>query len=108
MLSSIRQSKPSSISEAALKHLIEKALDKGWIREAFHSEHERAYRNISEQDVLYGLERKDWVLAAPPDYDNDHKNWEYLIKTVNIEGEELHLKIAPNVADGTVRVITKF
>jgi hypothetical protein len=54
------------------------------------------------------LERSNWTLAAPPDYDATHKNWEYQIKTVDIEGVELGLKIAPNPVDGTVIVITKF
>lgn len=100
--------KPKYLSADALRQLLEKAVDKGWIREAWHSEHERAYRNITMEDVLYGLEHPDWILVAPPDYDDDHKNWEYLIKTVDIEGIELHLKIAPNPADGTAYVITKF
>ena len=60
------------------------------------------------EDVLYGLERSDWVLAALPNYDDEHKNWEYKIKTVDIEGVELGLKIAPDLATGTVIVITKF
>ena len=60
------------------------------------------------EDLLYGLERSGWTLAAPPDYDAEHKNWEYKIKTVDIEGDELCLKIAPNPSDGTVIVVTKF
>lgn len=103
---SYQQPKPLSLS--TLRQLVAKAVEKEWVREAFHSEHERAHRNISNEDVLHGLGRSDWSLAAPPDYDEDHKNWEYKIRTVDIEGVELHLKIAPNPADGTVRVITKF
>ena len=99
---------PPSLNLNALRHLVAKAVEKGWVREVFHAEHERAYRNISMEDVLYGLERSNWTLAAPPDYDATHKNWEYQIKTVDIEGVELGLKIAPNPADGTVIVITKF
>lgn len=96
------------MAEPVLRQLVAKAVEKGWIREAFHSEHERAHRNISMEDVLYGLERSDWVLAALPNYDDEHKNWEYKIKTVDIEGVELGLKIAPDLATGTVIVITKF
>ena len=99
---------PRPLTENALRQLIAKAVEKGWVREVFHAEHERAYRNISMEDVLYGLERSDWTLAAPPDYDSEHKNWEYKIRTVDIEGVELVLKIAPTLADGTVKVITKF
>jgi hypothetical protein len=99
---------PKQLSEGALRQLISKAVDKGWVREAFHSEHERAHRNISDEDVLYGLECSDWTLSAPPDYDAGHKNWEYLVKTRDVDGAELHLKIAPNPSDGTVQVITKY
>ena len=106
MLSYQRNAKP--LSEGALRQLIARAVQKEWIREAFHSEHERAYRNVSLEDVLYGLERSDWCLAAPPNFDTDHKNWEYEIKTVDLEGVELHLKIASGPVDGTVIVITKF
>ena len=106
MLSYPKQPKP--LSEAALRQLVSKALEKGWVREAFHSEHERAYRNISGEDVLYGLERPDWTIVGFPDYDKNHHNWEYLIKTCDLEGDELQLKIVPNVADGTVKIVTKF
>jgi hypothetical protein len=109
MLSLIRtQPTPPFLNLNALRQLITKAVEKGWVREVFHAEHERAYRNISMEDVLYGLERSDWTLAAPPNYDAEHRNWEYQIKTVDIEGVELGLKIAPNPTDGTVIVITKF
>jgi hypothetical protein len=57
---------------------------------------------------MYGLERSDWSIAASPDFDTVHKMWEYEIKTVDIEGIELHLKICPNPVDGTVIVITKY
>jgi hypothetical protein len=106
MLSYQRNRKP--LSESALRQLVTSAVEKEWVREAFHSEHERSHRNISYEDILYGLERSDWSLAAPPDFDDTHKNWEYEIKTVDIEGVELHLKIAPRVDDGTVLVITKY
>jgi hypothetical protein len=95
MLSYQRNRKP--LSESALRQLVTSAVEKEWVREAFHSEHERSHRNISYEDILYGLERSDWSLAAPPDFE-----------TVDIEGVELHLKIAPRVDDGTVLVITKY
>ena len=96
------------MAENALRQVIAKAVEKGWVREAFHAEHERAYRNISMEDILYGLEHSDWTLAAAPDYDSAHKNWEYKIKTVDIDDVELFLKIAPDPSAGTVLVITKF
>lgn len=105
---SYERPRPKKLTVNALRQFIGKAIDKGWVREKWHSEHDRAYRNISNEDVLYGLERSDWTLAATPDYDEDHGSWEYEIKTVDIEGEELHLKVAPIPSDGVVWVITKF
>ena len=103
------QKQPSkALSVAALRQVIVRALEKGWVRETPHSEHERAYRNISDEDVMHGLERSDWVIDAPPDYDGKHKSWEYLIKTCDLEGVELHLKLTASSTDGTVRVITKY
>ena len=59
---------------------------------------------------MFGLERSDWVLAKPPNYDPHpkHKTWEYLIRTRDIEGDELHLKIAVYPKEGRIKVITKF
>jgi hypothetical protein len=105
---SYSQPRTKALSESVLRQHVAKALSKGWIRESFHSATERAHRNVSFDDVLFGLEKSDWVLAAPPNYDDDHKGWEYLIKTTDIEGVELELKIAAKPVDGTVIVISKF
>jgi hypothetical protein len=102
--------RPNPLSESALRQAINKVLDRGFIREAFHSEVERAERNISEDDIRYGLERKDWTLAKPPNWDDSpkHKTWEYLIKTVDVDQEELHLKIAVYPNENRLKVITKY
>jgi len=100
MLSSIRP-----MSEAALRQFIGKALDKGWVRESFHSEVERAYRNISDEDIQYGLSRKDWIIEDEPEQIN--KGFKYLIRTVDIEQEELHLLVLPTDVE-TLIVVTKY
>jgi hypothetical protein len=102
--------RPQPLSEQALRAAVKRATDKGFIREAFHSEVERADRNISDEDIRYGLERKDWTLAKKPDWDDcpKHKNWEYLIKTVDVDQEILHLKIAIYPAENRIKVITKY
>jgi hypothetical protein len=99
---------PKQLSLSALRQFVSKAIEKGWVRETFHAEHDRAYRNISNEDVLHGLERPDWSLAAPPNYSADHNNWQYKIKTLDVEGEELHLIVSPRSSDGTLRIITKY
>jgi hypothetical protein len=67
---------------------VAKIVEKGFIRESWHSETERAYRNISDEDVLFGLERKDWTLKKA-DFDDKHNSYEYLIRTVDVEGDGL-------------------
>jgi hypothetical protein len=77
MLSSGKQ-KPMSV--AGLRQFIARALDKGFLRESFHSEVERAYRNISHEDIRYGLSRKDWTLAEQPE-PSKTGGFKYLIRT---------------------------
>lgn len=99
---------PSPLTEAALRHLIRVVTTKGYVRETPHAENDHPERNLSMEDVLHGLERTDWVLASKPNYDADHDNWEYLLKTVDVEGEELHIKLAAYPAEKRVEIITRW
>ncbi len=103
MLSSGR--KP--LSAIALRQFVNKALDKGWWREDFHSEFDRAYRNISADDVEYGLERSSWILEKTEPA-KEEGLFKYTIRTADIEGDELHLVLLPRTKTGTLRVITKY
>jgi hypothetical protein len=98
----------NALSDEGLRQFVDRALSRGFYREAWHSETERASRNISDEDISFGLERKSWTLAKAPDFDADHGTWEYLIKTEDIEGEELHLKIAVYPDEQRFVVVTKF
>jgi hypothetical protein len=106
MLSPAPPTKP--LSEVGLRQAVNRILDRGFIREGFHSEEERADRNISDDDIRYGLERKDWVLEKPPDWDGKHKNFEYLIRTVDVDQCELHLKIVIYPSENRLKIITKY
>ena len=55
---------------------------KGFVREGFHSEVERADRNISDEDIHYGLSRKDRVQTQPPERSRTG-GFKYLIQTVD-------------------------
>ena len=55
----------------------------------------------------YGLSLS-FTLAENPNWDADHKSWEYLIRTIDLDGSELRMKIAVDVEFGRIRVITKF
>jgi hypothetical protein len=107
-MSSQQEERPASLNPQQLREFVRRACDRGYYKEGFHSEYERAYRNISPDDIVYGLEREDWVLCETPNYDKEFKNWEYLIQTWDIEGEELHLKIAVDTEYQRVEVITKW
>jgi hypothetical protein len=81
---------------------------KGYVRETPHAENDHPERNLSIDDVLHGLERTDWVLARDPDYDTVHENWEYLIRTVDIDGHELNIKLAAYPAEKRIGIITRW
>lgn len=102
------EKRPKPLTEQALRSLLARALRKGLYRESFHAEHEHPERNISTEDVVYGLERRDWTLAAAPNYDTQHKTWEYLIKTKDLEGNDLHIKLAVFPQQNRFEVITRW
>lgn len=100
---------PKPMSEAALRQFIKKALAKDWIKEGWHSEVERAERNVSHDDILCGLGRSDWKLTGtrpcPKHKDSPHT---YEILTKDADEQELELVVAPNLKTGTVKVVTKY
>jgi hypothetical protein len=108
MSSGSQDKRPAPLSEHALRILIRVALERGYYREVVHAEDHHPERNISADDVIYGLEREDWTLAKAPNYDTSHQSWEYLINTVDIEGDELNLKIAAFPNEKRFEVITRW
>ncbi|SRR5258707_15580286 len=101
-------SKPPSLSVEALRALVRLAVEKGYYRERFHAEYEHPERNISADDVLHGLERDDWILAAEPEWNDKFGQWKYLIRTVDIEGEVLHILIGAMPDFNRFEVITRW
>jgi len=108
MSSGSQHTRPSPLGEHALRQLICVAMEKGYFRERLHAENEHPERNISVDDVIHGLEREDWTLAKSPDYDDEHRSWEYLISTVDIEGDKLSIKIAAYPTEKRFEVITRW
>ncbi len=100
--------KPGPLTEAALRQFIAKALDKDWIRESFHSEVERADRNISHDDVIHGLERNWTLIEVRPPTESWHKGYSYKLQTVDLETDELILVVCPDLETQTLKVATKF
>jgi len=108
MLSLVRGKPTGPLSEVALRQFISKALDKNWIREGFHSEVERADRNISHEDIIHGLEGR-WTLTESRPPSNDRQSgYSYTLKTRDLEDEELILVVCPNLQDQTLKIATKY
>jgi len=97
----------ATLDEDRLREVLQRIVYYGEIKEAFHSAHERAYRNISQDDILAMLEGA-WTLAAKPDWDETHRNWKYKLAGHDLEGDELVLLISVNEELLRVTIITKF
>ena len=96
------------LSEHALRRLIRVAFDRGYFRESKHAMDGHPERGISIDDVIYGLEREDWSFARQPNYDVEHASWEYLITTEDLDGDELHIKLAAFPDERRIEVITRW
>lgn len=96
------------LSEHALRQLIRVALDNGYFGESPHATDDHPERGLSIDDVIHGLDREDWAIEKAPNYDGEYRSWEYLIRTVDIEGDELHIKIAAFPEYQRIEVITRW
>ena len=96
-----------ALDEEKLRLILQRIVYYGEIKESFHSASEREERNVSQDDIVAMLEGK-WTLAAKPDWDQAHKNWEYKLAGADLEGDELVLKITVNEEMQRVTVITKY
>jgi hypothetical protein len=96
-----------ALDEEKLRLTLQRIVYYGEIKESFHSATERAERNVSQDDILAILDGA-WTLAAKPDWDEAHKNWEYQLAGLDLEGDELRLKIAVNEEMQRVTIITKY
>ena|SRR5258708_38578464 len=106
MSTSSPDKRPLPLGEHVLRLLIRVATERGYYTESLHKTNDHPERNISPDDVIHGLERDDWKLCKPPDWDVEHQNWEYLIGTVDIEGDELTVKVGAYPDEKRIRIIT--
>jgi len=49
-----------------------------------------------------------WLLDAPPEWDEQHRNWKYRLKGLDVSGDELVLIVALQVEFDRIDIITKF
>jgi hypothetical protein len=101
-----RKQRAVPLTGNALRELIRAALEKGYYTESLHSANDHPERNISPDDIIHGLEQSNWELRRDPNWDDEHTSYEYLIRTVDIEGEELTIKLAIYPEEKRIKVIT--
>jgi hypothetical protein len=99
---------PRPFTEDQLREFVREALSSGQFREAPHSHKDRAWRNISNEDIMHGLERVDWKFGGQPEFDPARGRWRYRIATRDVEGEELTLVVSPWIERCLLELITKF
>ena len=97
----------AALDEEKLRLVVQRIVYYGEIKESFHSASERDERGVSQDDILAMLEG-NWTLAAEPDWDHAHKNWEYKLAGTDLEGDELVLKITVNEEMQRITIITKY
>ena len=97
----------SPLSDDKLREFLKGAIEDGDYTESFHSEHDHPDRDVSVDDVLHGLQQK-WEHFQEPDFNQEHGNWKYYIKTTDIEGEVLHIIIAVCLKNRRFKVITRW
>ena len=95
------------MDEDSLRLLVMRVVNGGGtVRETWHSKYDRAYRNITMHDIVCGL-RYSWVCTSQS-WDDEHCSWEYELKTVDVEGDDLTLRITANQELERVEIITKY
>jgi hypothetical protein len=97
----------AALDEEKLRLVVQRIVYYGEIKESFHSASERDERGVSQDDIVAMLEG-NWTLAAEPDWDQAHKNWEYKLAGTDLEGDELVLKITVNEEMQRITIITKY
>lgn len=95
------------LSESELRAFIKRALRSGYYWESFHARHGHPERGITADDLIHGL-RAEWTFAAPPEFSEEFREWKYAIKTVDVEGDELHVVIAVSLANQRFTVVSKW
>lgn len=105
MLSHTKKAKP--LLAIALRQFLKKALDRGWYEEAYHPKVERAFRNISDEDLVHGLELSTWVIEKTEPA-REKGLFKYTIRTADIEGVELHIVVLPFLETQRFKIITKY
>jgi hypothetical protein len=100
---------PTCLSEESLRALVLDALENSpdSSNGTFHARFDHLERNLSQDDVIYGLERQ-WNFDRPPVFNDDEWQWKYYIATESIDGDDLLIIIAVDTLDHSFEVITRW
>jgi hypothetical protein len=100
---------PRCLGEGELRSLVSDALDKhpDGSNDTFHARFDHLERNLSQDDVIHGLERQ-WNFDRPPVFNNDEWQWKYYIATESIDGDELLIIIAVDTLNRSFEVVTRW
>jgi hypothetical protein len=100
---------PPCLSEAELRSLVLDALENGpeSSNETFHARFGHLDRNLSQDDVIYGLERP-WSFEKPPVFSKNEWQWKYRIATESIDGDDLVIIIAVDTSNCSFEVVTRW
>ncbi len=101
---------PPYLSEGELKALVLEALANapGPERlETYHARFDHLERELSIDDVIYGLERA-WTYERPPEFNQAEWQWKYRIATETIDGDPLIIVIAVDTANRSFEVVTRW
>lgn len=100
---------PPYLTEEELKALVSDALNNGpgGASDTFHARFDHLERNLSQDDVIHGLERQ-WNFDRRPVFNQDEWQWKYFIATESIDGDELLIIIAVDTLNRSFDVVTRW
>ena len=101
---------PPCLSKEELRALVLDALENGpdeGSNFTFHARYDHLDRNLSQDDVIYGLERL-WNFDKPPVFNQDEWQWKYFIATESVDGDEILIIIAVDTLNRSFEVVTRW
>ncbi len=99
--------RPAALKEDELRVRVQRIVCYGTVRESWHSQNDRSYRNISIDDIQHML-RSEWKLAGKPEWSVEHRNWKYKLEGEDLDDDELTVVIAVRDEQVEIFVITKY
>jgi hypothetical protein len=99
--------RPAALTKDELRARVQRIVCYGTVRESWHSQNDRRYRNISIDDIQHLL-RSQWKLAGKPKWNAEHGDWIYKLEGEDLDDDELTLVIAVRDEQVEILVITKY